>query len=286
MTKYGIPYKGSKNIIAGKLVANIPVTDNFVDIMCGGMAMSHAMKEIRSETKVHANDNDRLLADFHGLLQRGEWTPPDHFVTRREFFERKDRDIDIAIIYSFGNDRGSYMYSYEREPKIAAISDVLIRGGLPESYERFLKSDTRAYCGVDVAYIRDVQRICAIIRFQRKMMGKVSSIQCGSYFDYKFDESMNPDNTVVYCDPPYIGTSFRQYKEGRFHHERFYWWLRNSRFLCIVSEFSMPSDFVCVFECERNVITEGKGASRKSTERLFVHESKVNMYMEMMERSR
>lgn len=38
---YGFPYKGSKNKIAGQLLAQLPSGKRFVDLFGGGGAMSH-----------------------------------------------------------------------------------------------------------------------------------------------------------------------------------------------------------------------------------------------------
>lgn len=39
---YGLPYKGSKNIIAKRIVAALPSGTNFVDCCCGGGAIVQA----------------------------------------------------------------------------------------------------------------------------------------------------------------------------------------------------------------------------------------------------
>ena len=39
--KYGLPYKGSKNKIAGKIFDLFPQADNFYDLFCGGGALTH-----------------------------------------------------------------------------------------------------------------------------------------------------------------------------------------------------------------------------------------------------
>lgn len=40
--RFGIPYKGSKNSIAEWVVGNLPRADTFVDLFCGGCAITHA----------------------------------------------------------------------------------------------------------------------------------------------------------------------------------------------------------------------------------------------------
>lgn len=40
--RYGIPYKGSKNRIAAKVVDALPASDAFIDLLAGGCAVTHA----------------------------------------------------------------------------------------------------------------------------------------------------------------------------------------------------------------------------------------------------
>lgn len=46
MKRYGIPYKGSKNSIARKIVSFLPSADVLIDICAGGCAITHAALEI------------------------------------------------------------------------------------------------------------------------------------------------------------------------------------------------------------------------------------------------
>ena len=282
MTRYGLPYKGSKNKIAKRLIEFIPRTENFVDMMCGGASVSQCIKEHRPETNVHLNDVDEQLIEFLRLIDGNGWHGIEHFISHDEFFRLKDSRFDVSVCFSFGNDRRTYLYSWNKEFLMWRLEDRLIKEGLPESYERFLKEKNK-YRDVDVKYMRAVQRISSIFRFQERMHGKFASISCGTYFDYRFSDGMTPDNTVVYCDIPYRNTESRQYSE-RFHHERFYWWVRNSRYVCVTSEFSMPSDFVRVGEIGRPEIcckpTNGK--RDMTVEGLFVHRDKVREYERMM----
>ena len=281
MTRYGLPYKGSKNKIAKRLIEFIPRTENFVDMMCGGASVSQCVKEHRPETNVHLNDVDEQLVEFLRLIDGNGWHGIEHFIPREEFARLKDSRFDVSACFSFGNDRRTYLYSWNKEFLMWRLEDRLIKEGLPESYERFLKEKNK-YRDVDVKYMRAVQRISSIFRFQERMHGKFASISCGTYFDYRFSDGMTPKNTVVYCDIPYRGTESRQYSE-RFHHERFYWWVRNSRYVCVTSEFSMPSDFVRVGEiCRLEICKPTNGKRDMTVEGLFVHRDKVREYERMM----
>ena len=78
-----------------------------------------------------------------------------------------------------------------------------------------------------------------------------------------------PENSIIYCDPPYKGTT--QYKD-KFDHFAFYDWCREMKrkgHTIFVSEYSMPNDFVCVWEKEVSSNLDVSSKGKKETEKLF-----------------
>jgi len=78
-----------------------------------------------------------------------------------------------------------------------------------------------------------------------------------------------PDNSLIYCDPPYEGTT----KYGsKFDHHRFWQWCKakgQEGHTVYVSEYNAPSNFVCVWQKEMvSSLTKDTG-SKKATEKLF-----------------
>jgi len=86
-----------------------------------------------------------------------------------------------------------------------------------------------------------------------------------------YDEYSDFKNCLIYCDPPYEGTT--SYKTGSFNHNKFWEWCRNmsKNNLEFVSEYKAPEDFTCVWEGEikTNFASQRKGATHKATEKLF-----------------
>ena len=81
-----------------------------------------------------------------------------------------------------------------------------------------------------------------------------------------------PPKSIVYCDPPYEGTT----KYARdFEHNLFWDWVRNiskQGHTVFVSEYNAPDDFVCVWQKETNsqLSANGKiGGNKVSVEKLF-----------------
>lgn len=93
-----------------------------------------------------------------------------------------------------------------------------------------------------------------------------TSFICDSY------ENLNPVNCLIYCDPPYQGTT--GYKTGTFDHEKFFDWCREQakRNIVFVSEYNAPDDFIEVWsqEVKSSLSANGKSGSNKiSVEKLF-----------------
>jgi len=95
---------------------------------------------------------------------------------------------------------------------------------------------------------------------------------CCSYLELSI-----PPNSIIYCDPPYFGTT--KYRDD-FDHDLFWTWCREKvadGHKVFVSEYTAPSDFVCVWSKQvNNSLTKDTG-SKKGVECLFVHNSQRAM---------
>jgi len=93
---------------------------------------------------------------------------------------------------------------------------------------------------------------------------------CSGYNDLDI-----PENSIIYCDPPYKGTT--KYKDD-FDHSAFWDWCREKVIeghQVFMSEYSAPSDFICVWSKEvNNSLTKDTG-SKKGVECLFRHKSQI-----------
>lgn len=113
---YGVPYKGSKNKIAASLIERLPSASNFVDLFCGGCAMTHAALLSGKWKNIYANDLDgRGLRLFLGAAN-GAYKDEVRWISREDFFRLKETDPYIAVCWSFGNNLCTYLYSKEIEP--------------------------------------------------------------------------------------------------------------------------------------------------------------------------
>lgn len=103
-------------------------------------------------------------------------------------------------------------------------------------------------------------------------MKQVENIKNIDFVHSCYSELEMPRNSIIYCDPPYKGTT--QYKDS-FDHELFYDWCREKSkqgHKIFISEYNMPNDFICVWEKEvkSSLSANGKvGGNKNSVERLF-----------------
>lgn len=90
----------------------------------------------------------------------------------------------------------------------------------------------------------------------------------------KYTELEIPNNSIIYCDPPYRNTT--KYNT-EFNHNLFWDWVREKSKQgnkVYVSEYTAPNDFVCVWEKEAKSSLSANGViggSKISLERLFVY---------------
>lgn len=85
-----------------------------------------------------------------------------------------------------------------------------------------------------------------------------------SYKDLEFKP-----NSIIYCDPPYEGTT--GYKD-KFNHTEFWQWCReksNEGHTVFISEYNAPDDFECIWQQELNVSVAKSGKQKKAVEKLF-----------------
>jgi DNA adenine methylase len=109
-----------------------------------------------------------------------------------------------------------------------------------------------------------------------KKVSRLGGVQWQSG-DYR--EVPLPPNSVVYCDPPYAGTTGYSGVEGGFNHIEFWEWCRTTTLrghLVFVSEYSAPADFEAVWSIETKTdlhTREGKGAR---VEKLFFYQGALS----------
>lgn len=120
---FGLPYTGSKSRIALWLVELLPSCESFVDVFAGGCAVSHAVILYGKAKMITMNDlqGDVVQLFFDALHGDLEKYNPYKWINRQTFFEQKDKNPFIRLVYSFGNNGKTYLYSQEIEEYKRAV---------------------------------------------------------------------------------------------------------------------------------------------------------------------
>ena len=118
---YGMPYKGSKNKIAKKIIDVLPEAECFVDLFGGGGAMSHCAAMSGKYQKIIYNEIDPVIAKGFQMAINGKFKGENRWISREEIHLLKESDPYAAMCFSFGNDLKSYCYSTEIEPWKKAV---------------------------------------------------------------------------------------------------------------------------------------------------------------------
>lgn len=119
--KYGLPYKGSKNKLAERIVSLLPKRTYLIDLFCGGCAVSHAALLRNKYEHIHINDINWMCPTLFIDALNGKYQNETRWISREDFFRLKDTDPYVAVVWSFGNNLRDYLYSKEIEPLKKAI---------------------------------------------------------------------------------------------------------------------------------------------------------------------
>ena len=116
MKRYGLPYMGSKNKIAQKIVDLFPTALNFYDLFCGGCAITHCAMVNGKFKNYIINDIQEGVPKLFIDSINGKYKNEKRWISREDFYKLKDSDEYIALVWSFGNKGSNYLYAKEIEP--------------------------------------------------------------------------------------------------------------------------------------------------------------------------
>ena len=133
--RYGLPYQGSKNKLAERIVALLPEAEHLYDVFAGGCAISHCALLSRKYERIHISDTNDSVLLFKDVLE-GNIPDGSEWISREEFYRRKDTDPYVRLIWSFASNQRDYIYSRDIEPYKKAVHEMIYA---PTPNERRLK---------------------------------------------------------------------------------------------------------------------------------------------------
>ena len=106
-------------------------------------------------------------------------------------------------------------------------------------------------------------------------LSKIKTMQNVKFIYGDFQAVRIPENSVVFCDSPYNGT-ISAWGTQRFEYETFYNYVRklSKEHLVFISEYSLPSDFKCIWSDMISCSMKNNDNNNKRKEKLFVHEDR------------
>lgn len=193
--------------------------------------------------KRKASDGNVALIAMYQALQQG-WEPPD-FVSEDEWrYWRKQKD---------------------------AVTDPMM------AFSRFGCGFGGDWMG---GYARSEGKTCYAATSKRSLLKQLPKIKDVEFVQGTFEQH-HPVNCLIYCDPPYQGTTAYGAFDS-FNHVLFWeimreWGKHNT---VVISEYSAPEDFICVKEMtsQMGLTTKqdtGTNERPKRVEKLFMHNSLV-----------
>ncbi|MBQ5470781.1 MAG: DNA adenine methylase, partial [Treponema sp.] len=276
--RYGVPYKGSKNQIAEWVCSHFPKATNFYDLFAGGCAITQIALMKSEYRNYFCND-----IDFDGILLfmnaiYGKYQNESRWISREDFIVLKNKDPYIKYCWSFGNNGRDYLYSKEIEPYKKAWHYAVFENDF--SFAKKLNidlepikelSDIHCKYLISKKIIESVKKkkdCNGLVRQQQlEALNRLQSLQSlqslqlsnRDYEDVKIDK-----DSVVFCDIPYINTNcYGKKNVNTFDYKKFYDWCSKQKELVIISEYTMPDDFICIDAIEKSVLLNS-GASKKA----------------------
>lgn len=228
--QYGVPYQGSKSQIAEWIIENLPEADVLVDLFAGGCAITDCALQSGKWDKVIANDKEGSGIELFIDAAQGKYKTESRWISRDFFNENKETNPYIKWIWSFGNDGESYLYAKEKEMCLEPIWKMIFSDSTEEARKQW-----KEFCGMGEKNIPD--RIQSLERLKKIESLETSRIKT-SREDYT--KVIIPDNSVIYCDPPYKGV--KGYRKAKFDREPFYEWCTRQSVPVYISEYSMPEE--------------------------------------------
>lgn len=282
MDSYGLPYQGSKNKIAEFIISKLPRAEHFYDLFAGGCAITHCALVSGKYNHIHANDIQVKYPQLFYDAAHGKYKNENRVITRDEFFMFKDTDALVELCWSFGNGRTTYLWDKNIEDVKQAACKVIMCDDMINRrlyfYEFINKLKSIMYVEendklIQLKTLESLERIQCLERLERiqclECLGEMHILERLDISGKSYNEVEILPNSVVYCDPPYIGTKGYCVE---FDHEQFYEWLRNTNFPVYISEYTMPSDFAIVASIDKISNFSATDKSTVKQENLYIHE--------------
>jgi DNA adenine methylase len=224
-------YMGSKRRIAKDILPIILENRNPNQWYVEPFCGGCNMIELVNRNRI-ANDYNEYVAEMWNALVNRNWQPPTE-ITEGEY-----------------NDIKANKEQYPKE--LVGFTGIAVTFG-------------STWFGT---YARNKRGTNYAMEGRNNLMKQVERLQGTIFTSSSYCGIALPENSIIYCDPPYEGVA--GYKD-KFNHIAFWQWCRektNEGHSVFISEYNAPNDFYCIWQSELKTNMNAKYET-KPVEKLF-----------------
>ena len=290
----GLPYKGSKNTIANKIVAQFPRAHSFLDACCGGGAVLEAAYLSGKFDRVEGIDIDEGIITLLNAVFRdfGEIDYENkQLVTAERYKEAVQsratlEDAVDRFIASFGFNGYDYQWGEKRRHLKYLIHQSMTLPTLDErrtAFHGFIRDLIKSgkidgsRWSIDLSEIKNLghteqaTNLCRLQKVEQTMFlaSRTNRTELRISKKSMFDIDYEPYD-VIYFDPPYADT--KGYDKAKFDFDRFHSLidgLVDSGKAVFVSEYKRPTDKFSEVLTVSKQMSQCDHLTKVVTERLF-----------------
>lgn len=270
MTLNELTYQGSKKrfmeVLKPLIENNLDEGMTYIEPFGGGM---NSFTSIQTSSKIAGDNNEYNIALWQEIKDRGL----DSVLTEWQEF--------INILANCEDRPSGPNYKAAKELYLDMKKDCLSNGGkYPKSLLGFVAYSCSYGGGWWSGFVgynpkRGQNYIKDAIEGLKKQIKDFKNLTDAIFIHGDYDKIDIPDNSFIYCDPPYANT--KQYAKS-FNSAAFWDWCRylldnKENVKILISEYNAPEDFICIWESSKQN-KMGKDNMNKR-ERLFIHNSQT-----------
>lgn len=273
--KRGLPYVGNKGQKAEKIIDILPAGNRLVDVFGGGGSISLTAASSGKWNTIVYNDRRKTVVNLlkaliednpHFDLLKYVYMDRETFCNWRDNMPDSIERTLVLTVWSFGNNLHDYLWGNKIEKEKLQLTRAIFWGDTGTQLDglySYAKNET-TISGKYIVYqkwrrnrleqierlqkhkqLEQIERLQQLERLQK--LQQLQQLE-SSTLDYRSLE-IGPED-VVYCDPPYIGTSK---KYGGFDDESFQSWLAKCPAKQIyISEYTQLSHTKVAFTLGKN----------------------------------
>lgn len=192
--------------------------------------------KVKGFDKIICNDNHEYLIEMLKAVQNG-YELPENISEEQYKYIREHKDINKALtgFVGFGCSFGGKWF-----------------GG----------------------YARNKTGTNYALQSKKSLLKDINTLMSAEFICQDYRNVIIPENSIVYCDPPYNKTT--GYGKNKFDSQEFWEYMRelSKHHKIYISEQTAPDDFVSVWEKQfTRTLDVNKDNQFKVTEKLFIHKS-------------